>query len=227
MHPPFSIEQFFDVFRRYNESVWPAQVVLCAMAIVAIVLAIKGTSRSSQGAGVILAMLWLWMAVAYHLLFFASINPAAVVFGAVFAVEAAIIAVAGVRQRQLLFRARMDVFGIIGLALVAFALIVYPMIGYAAGHRYPGVPTFGLPCPTTIFTFGMLLWLEPPIPRRVIVIPALWSVLGFSAALSLGVVEDYSLVVAGFVGTILLLLKDRRSRSSATAGSSSITPTTV
>ena len=34
MNLPFTAEQFFDVFRRYNESVWPAQLALNAIALI-------------------------------------------------------------------------------------------------------------------------------------------------------------------------------------------------
>jgi hypothetical protein len=37
-----------------------------------------------------------------------------------------------------------------------------------------------------------------------LVIPALWSVVGFSAALSLSIAEDYGLLVAGLVATLMI-----------------------
>jgi len=33
VHLPFTESQFFDVFRQYNEAVWPAPVVLTALAL--------------------------------------------------------------------------------------------------------------------------------------------------------------------------------------------------
>ena len=32
---PFTVEQFFEVFRRYNDAVWPAQVVAVVDAFIA------------------------------------------------------------------------------------------------------------------------------------------------------------------------------------------------
>jgi hypothetical protein len=60
-----------------------------------------------------------------------------------------------------------------GAALVAFALIVYPVLSRLLGHEYPAVPTFGLPCPTTIFTVGVLLFAKAALPRSVLVVPLL------------------------------------------------------
>jgi hypothetical protein len=81
--------------------------------------------------------------------------------------------------------------------------VAYPLLGYAAGHRYPATPTFGLPCPTTIFTLGLLLWADRPMPRWLLAVPIAWSALGASAALQLGVPEDLGLVAAGVTSLAL------------------------
>lgn len=73
------------------------------------------------------------------------------------------------------------------------------------------------PCPTTIFTFGILLWSTAAVPLALVVIPLLWSVVGMSAAVSLRVPQDYGLVVAGLAGTALIVQERRRSRSAARA----------
>jgi len=81
-------------------------------------------------------------------------------------------------------------------ALVAYALVIYPLIGYAIGHRYPAAPTFGLPCPTTIFTLGILLCGTSTGVRKLAVIPLVWAVIGSQAAFSLGIWEDLGLTAA-------------------------------
>jgi hypothetical protein len=92
------------------------------------------------------------------------------------------------------------------------------VLGYLFGHVYPKSPTFGLPCPTTIFTFGLLLWTKTKFPKAVLVIPFLWSLIGFSAALTMGIHEDIGLLVAGVLGTVLLLLRERKSPPSVVEG---------
>ena len=98
----------------------------------------------------------------------------------------------------------------VSVALISYALMVYPLLGVLFGHVYPAAPTFGAPCPTTIFTFGVLFLLREPFPRYVLVIPILWAGIGGSAAFSLGVAEDYGLIVAGLAGLALAFLKFRR-----------------
>lgn len=191
---PFSRAEFFAVFARYNEAVWPAQFALCALAVVAVVLSQRRSYRASRGAFVILAVLWLWMGVVYHAGFFAEVNPAAFIFAGVFIVEALLLLQLSTRK-NVMFAPHNNAPGWAGALLVALGLIIYPMLSVAAGHVYPGQPTFGLPCPTTIFTVGVLVWALPTVPRRVFVIPMLWSLVGTVGAFQLSVPEDLSLLL--------------------------------
>ena len=204
---PFTTTQFIDVFRQYNVAVWPVQWALTALAVLAALLALRGKNRSGRVAAILLALLWMWMGVAYHLMFFAKINKAAVVFGALFIMEGLmLLQVGGVRR--VIFRPHSNLGGAVGLLLMLYALAIYPVIGRAVGHHYPAAPTFGLPCPTTIFTFGLLLWVDGRVPVRLLVIPTLWTLIGSAAAWSMGMVEDYGLLIAGVVSTSLILYRD-------------------
>ncbi|HJU73424.1 MAG TPA: DUF6064 family protein [Gemmatimonadaceae bacterium] len=210
MQLPFTPEQFFEVFRQYNLAVWPAQWGLYAVACVALVLALRGGRLSSRVVSATLALLWLWMAMAYHIIFFTHINTAAYAFGALFALQAALFAVFGVWHERLQFRAQRNLAGVSGGLLAVFALVLYPLLGTAFGHSYPAAPTFGLPCPTTVFTFAMLLWAWPSVPRALLIIPILWAVVGTSAAALLGVPEDFGLPVAAVVAVLVLWPKAPR-----------------
>jgi hypothetical protein len=67
-----------------------------------------------------------------------------------------------------------------------------------------------VPCPTTIFTFGLLLWTERAVPKYLLVIPLLWTVIGSSAAWLLGFWEDLGLLVAGILSGGMIVYRDRR-----------------
>jgi hypothetical protein len=210
MRLPFTAKQFFRIFRQYNETVWPAQWLLVLAALAAVVLALRGGPRAGRIVSAILAMLWLWMGVVYHLLFFRTINPAALAFGVLCIGQSVLFAWLGVQRGQVRFRPRWDAAGVVGGALLLYALVIYPALGYALGHRYPDAPTFGLPCPTTIFTFGLLLWTRPVAPRSLLVFPVLWAIIGTSAAVQLGVREDFGLPVAAALAIALLLRRRER-----------------
>jgi hypothetical protein len=143
------------------------------------------------------------MGLAYHLAFFTAISPPAYAFAAVFVAGALIFLWQGVVQRRLEFRWQPGARGLTGLLLVVYALVVYPAWSHFAGQPYLETPTFGLPCPTTIFTMGLLAGLVRPYPRSVFVVPILWSLVGVQAAFLLSVPQDLGLAVVAVVGLVL------------------------
>ena len=201
---PFTSEQFFAVFGAYNEAVWPGQPLLLALAGLALVLVAFPRAWSGQAVSAILAFLWAWLALAYHVAFFAAINPLAYAFATVSAAGALVFVWQGVVRRSLRFALVRSARVAVGVALVAFALVVYPAWSVFSGHGYPAMPTFGLPCPTTLFTMGLLTFLVPPYPRSSLVVPVLWSLVGSQASFLLGVWQDLSLLVAAAVGAVLI-----------------------
>ena len=205
MDLPFTVEQFFSVFARYNEAVWPMQIVLNAAALACVALLFAPRAWASRAINVVLAVFWAWMALAYQFAFFTAINPAAWVFGGVFLLSSLAFAWLGAVREAVPLRPMLGARGIAGAALIVFALVVYPILGHLNGHRYPSAPTFGLPCPTTIFTLGMLLFSVHRVSRWVFVVPLAWVAVGSVAVFQLGVLEDLGLLAAG-VATIALLL---------------------
>lgn len=210
MKLPFTIEQFLAVFKNYNQQVFPMQVLFYLISFFVIYLTIKPNSKSNKIISIILAFLWMWMGFVYHIIFFTAINKAAYLFGVVFIIQGVLFLILGIFQNTLSFRYHFDKFGIIGMSLILFALIIYPILGYFLDHIYPSSPTFGLPCPTTIFTFGILLMNVKKCPLTILVIPFCWSVIGFMAAFQFGILEDMGLLVASLVTTSLLIYRNNR-----------------
>lgn len=207
---PFTVEQFLGVFAQYNQAIWPLHIVAYLLGIAAIILAVRKPPYADQAVSVILASFWAWMGVVYHLIYFRPINPAALGFGILFVLQAILWLVFGVLRPRLSFQAEKNVYGVTGAVLISYAMLIYPALGTLLGHAYPSSPSFGVaPCPTTIFTFGLLLWTNARVPRSLLVIPLIWSLIGFWAAISLGIREDIGLLLAGLVSVALLVWRDR------------------
>ena len=211
---PFGHDAFIDVFRAYNTAIWPAQIAAYALGATILLLLIRPTPLGGKAVAAILALMWLWTGLAYHAAFFSTINRAAYGFAALFVVQGLMLAWVAVAGR-LDFRIRGGGRGGIGLAMIVYAMLLYPAIGAMAGQSYPGVPVFGVaPCPLVIFTFGVLLMAEPLL-FRLLIIPLLWSLIGGSAAFLLRIPQDWMLFLSGVVVAAMLLL-DRRRRSATT-----------
>lgn len=213
---PFTVEEFFSIFGTYNTAIWPAQVVAYIFGLIALGLALRENKLSSRIISGVLALFWVWMGVFYHISHFSVINPAARIFGLFYILQAVLFFLTGTVRGVLSFRFNYKRLSILGLCFILYAMVIYPLLGFAFGHSYPRVPLFGVaPCPTTIFTFGILLWATKSVPAYLLIIPFLWSIIGISAAVNLRVPQDYGLVIAGVLGTILILIQNHKSKRSA------------
>jgi hypothetical protein len=202
---PFTIEQFFQVFEKYNQAIYPTQFALILVAVIVIFLAASRKPSRNKIISGLLGLLWLWTGIVYHLIFFTTISPTAYLFGTLFILQGLLFLYEGVARNRLSFSVSRRFDGILGAVFMAYALVIYPLIGYVLGRIFPSIPTFGTPCPTTIFTFGLLLWADRKISLSLLIIPVLWSIVGTSAALSFGVREDFGLLVAATMGTAAIV----------------------
>ena len=206
MNLPFTTEEFLEVFKIYNLTVWPTQILLVILALLMIFVLLKKNKLSDKIISIGLTLFWLWMGIVYHYLFFTKINGAAYVFGLLFVFQAVLFFYYGLIKRNLEFNFRNNFIGVISIIFFLYALIFYPLLGYQFGHLYPRTPTFGLPCPTTIFTFGMIILLANR-KNIIFIIPIVWSLVGFTAAIKLGIYQDIGLLIAGLLSAIILFTK--------------------
>ena len=210
MQLPFSLGDFLNVFKTYNQTIFPLQIVFYFIAFLCIYFLFTGNKDLNIKISIALSFFWLWMGIVYHIIFFSTINKAAYIFGAFFIIQGIMFAGCGLIRKKILFEYRKNTYNYIGIIFLLYALIIYPVLGTLLGHAYPYSPTFGLPCPTTIFTFGILLFTNEKIPLHLLIIPLLWSIIGFTAAFTLTFFEDTGLLVAGVTGFILLMISNRK-----------------
>jgi len=202
---PFTAEQFFEIFAKYNQFIFPVQFVLVWAAFGAALLAVSRSAGANRIISGVLAFLWLWAGIVYHLIFFARINSGAYLFGAMFVAQGVFFIYEAAVGKRLNFRFKPDADAILGAAFMSYALLIYPVAGYLLGRVYPSSPTFGAPCPLTIFTFGLLLWADRKLPLYLLILPFLWAIIGGTATWHFGVAEDLGLPVAALTTAFLIL----------------------
>jgi hypothetical protein len=201
---PFTRQQFFDVFADYNAANWAAAVIAYPLALTALVLAWRSSPRAERPVAAVLALMWGWVGVVYQGLFFSPINPTARIFAVAFTAQAALFARASWTGRGLEYGARSRVRSIAGAAMILYSLIIYPLIGFAFGERYPAIPLFGVtPCPLLIFTFGLMLWASR-VRWWLWIVPMLWALVGGSAAVLLSVPQDWALPLSATIALLVI-----------------------
>ena len=121
----------------------------------------------------------LWNGSVYHIGVFSVINKAAFLFGALFMIQGLLFFWRGVMKNDLVFGFSRDGYSLMGGLFILYAIGFYPFLGILAGHTWPHSPMFGVaPCPTTSFTFGLLLLTQDRIKKYLLAIPLIWAVVG-------------------------------------------------
>jgi len=201
---PFTVDEFFDVLAAYNQRLWPYALGLWLVTLYAVIAMIRVKPGRQWLMPAVLALHWAWSGLAYHAAFFSTINPAAWLFAGLFLVEAGLLFWYGVATHRLRLSDGLSVRGVLSWALIVYAML-YPAIARGEGRVFPRLPTFGVPCPTTILTIGFLLAADRTLPRSVAVIPMMWAFVGASAAFLFGVRVDLMLAAAGIVLAVDIL----------------------
>jgi hypothetical protein len=172
----FSARTWDRLFERYNRDVWPLQLVALAAGAFILILALRrGPAWRGRAIAVILAAVWVWVAWAFQLKRYATINWAAKWFAAAFVIEAVLLIWFGVIRDR--FRAspgrRFTRWS--GIALFAFALFIEPLIGFLLRGSWATAQTFGItPDPTVVATIGVILFAGERRAIPLIVVPLLW-----------------------------------------------------
>jgi hypothetical protein len=213
MKIPFTIDQFLKLFESYNLAVFPVQWLAYLLGAAVVLGILTKWTRCPQLTALILASMWIWNGAVYHIAFFSRINPLAYLFGSLFILQGLFFLWNGVYRNDLRFDPKWNLQTITGGLFVLYALGIYPLLTQLFGHGWPQSPMFGVaPCPTTIFTFGLLLMSAARISVYLLVVPLMWSLVGMSAAINLKIVADYGLIAAGLIGTGAILCRNTAGR---------------
>lgn len=200
---PYTREVYLRLFVRFNEAVWPAHLVALALGALILWLALRGRSRILAG---LLAICWAFVGYAFHIRLHADLNWAATYFGWAYLAQAALVLAAG--SRGAFDRnpdAPLDTSGWIGVGLVAFALVIHPLLTPLTGDDWSGAEVFGMaPDPTVLATLGIAAIAEH-IPWPLLAIPLLWCLVTGAIGWNLGVATGITTAAFGALGVGIAL----------------------
>jgi hypothetical protein len=199
----FTPRTYYRLFELYNAAIWPAHFVAIALGVL---LALTCLRRDGRAAMVLLAAVWLWVAVAFLALRYATINWAATYAAWAFGAEAALLLWTALRGR-------FEPAGRIGIGFVLFAVFLEPLSGLILGRPLRQIELFALtPDPTAVATFGALLALRPRRRWLLMIIPVLWSLFTGFTLLAMSA-RDWWIAPAAAVAAILLSARKVRDPS--------------
>jgi hypothetical protein len=213
----FSPRTYYRLLELYNLAIWPAHTV--ALALGAAILGLLRSKAAWQGPIIltILAALWLWVAWAYHLDRYDTINWAASYFAAAFALQAALLLWSGFRGPS--FALGSDFASRAGLAMFLFAVFLYPLIAPAVGRPWRQAEVVGIgPDPTVVATLGILLLVNARVLWELMIIPLIWCVI---TGLTLWLMGSPDALVPVVAGVLAILTSCHRARMKGASAQSS------
>ncbi len=209
------LKALYGMFETYNQAVWPMHIVTYIIGILSLILAIKKTKHSDRIIPALLCFLWMWSGIAFSIIFFSRVNSIWNRLGFILIMQSLLFLMYGFGFKPpLSFKMRKDRYSIMGIVMIFYALLLYPLIGYLTGHGYPGYPIFGTaPFPVCIFTFGMLLCTDKRVTTPLLIIPLFWSVSGIINMTIYRVYADIGAFIFGIAGFIIILYRDKQRES--------------
>jgi hypothetical protein len=209
------IDEFFDLFGTYNETYLVVIVLTYVLAIIALLMVFRKNEYSNRIISLSLGILWLWVGLVFGILVFGPVPVVMVgielpgtwyLFGGIFTVQGIIMLYFGVIKDTVSISWNPGTRQYIGLILILFGLLIYPLVGIAFGRVFPEYPIFGIaPCPVTAFTIGLLLWSDERPSFSIVTIPIFWGFMGLAPVLFYEVYADIGTVLAGIIGMFYYL----------------------
>jgi len=170
----FSPRTYYRLFELYNQAVWPAQILAFGLGLTIVVLWCRDQAWHGRAIAAIFTACWLWVAWAYLLSRYDTINWTASYFAFGFALQALLLVWSGIVRDRLAASPRAGMTSWLGLAIFVFALIVQPLLGLLAGRPWLQVECFGIaPDPTAVATLGILAAAKRP-AWHLFVVPVIW-----------------------------------------------------
>src|SRR4030095_15273760 len=96
----FSPRTYYRMFELYHQAIWPVQLIALVLVVAIVVLLLRGDLWRGTAIAALVAACWLWVAVAFQLRRYATINWAARYFAVVFVVQAAVLVWYGPIRRR-------------------------------------------------------------------------------------------------------------------------------
>jgi hypothetical protein len=174
---------------------------------------ISGRAEKHRIIGGLPGFFWIWMGAVYHIVFFTAINPAAYIFGGAFILQGIFFLVETYRRNKINYTYKGSNVDYLAVFFILFGLLIYPAISYLLAGSLSTIISFGLPCPTTIATFGFLMLARKNLPKYLVIIPTLWALIGTTAAISFGVIQDFMLLFSAVVANIFIFFMPEKKQT--------------
>lgn len=205
-----SPELFWNVVAAYNEATWGVQVVLMALGVLLTGVTLTRPAHATHAAlKGFLAVAFVWLAVAFF--FLRDASPIGRYFAGPLFMACAALFAWDIRAGRIHFVLPAERWRRIGTWVLLALTLLYPLVSFLLGHRYPRLTTPIMPCPLTVWALALLTAAFPQVDKRLYILLLVWAALGLPKMFGLfDVREDTILFAAGVYGTLVWMSASKR-----------------
>jgi len=207
-----SNNEFFSLIVPYNQSMYPLQFLLLILGLLAVVLMHLRQRKKTTYTAIILGILWVYSGIFYFFMYLPEYSQMSYFYGSLFMLQGIFFFYEAFFRNKLFFEFEKSAKDITAYIIILTGLLIYPILGIAAGYHMQEIMSLGLPGPTTIFTLGFLLLGTKRNPLYLVLIPSLWSLVGFTISLSAGVYLDSLTLISAIITVSWLLTRKKYSK---------------
>lgn len=184
----FSARVYERMFELHNAALWPLHVVAVVAGLAVIAAAVRPSLAGERLAFGLLALAWAFVAWAFFLERYQSINWAVVYVAPAFMVQAALLCFLALRPQR---KSNEGGWGRkLAIGVMVFAVVGYPLVSIAFGRPWQAAEVFGMtPDPTVAMTLAFLVAVRGFIGVLAAMIPLLWVIATSLTLFTLGSME--------------------------------------
>jgi hypothetical protein len=196
----FSPRTYYRLLELYNLAIWPVQLAGMAIGLAIVALMFGKHGHRERIIAGLLAVCWLWIAVAFHYQRYAQINWAATWFAVAFACEALLLVVVGVLAGRVKLQLARSGTLWIATSIVAMSILGYPILAPLTGRPWTTAEIFGVTAdPTAVASVAVLALVRGRIRWLLLVVPVLWCAVAAATLWAMHVPEGLVVAVAGLL----------------------------
>lgn len=208
----FSPRVYWRMVELHNAAFWPLHIATALAGIVIVLLILRRPGVHPLWIAFLSAVPWAFVAWSFFWSRYAEINWAAPYVAPAFALQAVLLAVAGVTGGIGFGDGKHARWP--GLLFLAAGVLAYPLFPPAFGRPFAAAETYGIaPDPTAAATLGILLAASGRFVPLLFVIPTAWLLLSGLTLHTMGDAQAFLPFSAAALAIALLLLRRIASRT--------------
>jgi len=199
-----SADMFWNTISSYNNATIFYQTVIFFIGLLLTIWLYTNPSQKAKvSMKIYLAFCFAWISIVFFILYDKSVIGhfiASPLFGVI-----SILFIVDIFVNKTKFEFNKIKAIQIVVAIFYLLYLIYPILSFIIGHRFPKIVTLIMPCPITVFAITIMVHSMPKIDKKVFVLLLIWGITALPKVFKFQVPEDWILFASGIYGLAMLI----------------------